>query len=129
MRDATRSQIAEGFVNTHYGDRFEAFSAGVKPTEVQPCAVSVMAEVGIDISTYRAKYVDVFIDSSFDYIVTLCADTQENCPVFPGGTTYLDHAFGDPVAVIGVDIDQCASFRNVRGQIKRWIDLTFGHGG
>jgi arsenate reductase (thioredoxin) len=109
--NAARSQMAEGLINAHYGDRFEAYGAGVKPTEVQPCAFSVMAEIGIDISPYRAKSVELFIDSSFDYVVTMCADAQENCPIFPGGTTYLDHAFTDPVVVIGADIDRCASFR------------------
>lgn len=86
-----------------------------------------MAEAGVDISSYRAKSVGVFIDSSFDYVVTMCADAQKNCPIFPGGTTHLDYAFTEPAVVIG-DVDQCGSFRCVRDQIKAWIDLTFGHG-
>jgi arsenate reductase (thioredoxin) len=122
--NAARSQMAEGFVNAQYGDRYEGYSAGNEPTEVHPCAVSVMAEAGIDISAYRAKSLDVFDEASFDFVVTMCADAQENCPVFPGGTTYLHHRFADPVAITR-DKDQCVPFRQARDQIRRWIDTTF----
>ena len=123
--NAARSQMAEGFVNARYGDRYEAYSAGSEPTEVHRCAVAVMAEVGIDISAHRAKSLDVFNDASFDYVVTMCADAQENCPIFPGGT-YLHHAFADPFLSIVADSDSCASFRHVRQQIREWIEETFG---
>jgi arsenate reductase len=103
--NAARSQMAEGFVNARYGDRYEAYSAGSEPTEVHRCAVAVMAEVGIDISAHRAKSLDVFDDASFDYIVTMCADAQENCPIFPGGTAYLHHAFADPLLPLVADSD------------------------
>ena len=72
--NAARSQIAEAFVNARFGDRYEAHSAGNEPTEVHPCAIEVMAEVGIDISRQRAKSLNEFDDSSFDYVVTMCAD-------------------------------------------------------
>jgi arsenate reductase len=123
--NAARSQMAEGFVNARYGDRYEAYSAGNEPTEVHQCAVAVMAEVGIDISAHRAKSLDEFDDASFDYIVTMCADAQENCPIFPGGTAYLHHAFADPVSVTRSDRDKCASFKQVRDQIRDWIEATF----
>jgi len=123
--NAARSQMAEGFINARYGDRYKAYSAGNEPKEVQPCAISVMAEVGINISGYRAKSLDIFGEASFDYVVTMCADAQENCPIFPGGAEYLHHAFDDPVPVSGSD--QCASFRQVRDRIKEWIESTFIH--
>lgn len=124
--NAALSQMAEGFVNALYADHYEAYSAGNEPTEVHRCAVAVMAEVGIDISAHRAKSLDVFDDASFDYVVTMCADAQENCPIFPGGT-YLHHAFADPLLSIVADSDSCASFMYVRRQIREWIESTFGN--
>ena len=123
--NAARSQMAEGLVNALYGDRYEACSAGPEPTKVHPCAIAVMAEAGIDISTHRAKSLDVFDNVSVDYVVTMCADVQENCPIFPGGATYLHHPFDDPVVVPGSDNEQCAQFRNARDKIRAWIDATF----
>jgi arsenate reductase len=84
-----------------------------------------MTEVGIDISAQRAKSVDVFDQVSVDYVVTMCADAQENCPIFPGGATYLHHPFDDPVVVTGSDSEQCAQFRRARDKIREWIDATF----
>jgi arsenate reductase len=123
--NAARSQMAEGFVNALYGDRYEARSAGPEPTKVHPCAIAVMAEVGIDISKQRAKSVVVFDKVSVNYVVTMCADAQENCPIFPGGATYLHHPFDDPVLVLGSDSEQCAQFRRARDKIREWIDATF----
>ena len=84
-----------------YADRYEAYSAGNEPTEVHSCAIEVMAEEGIDITSQRAKSVNEFDDTSFDYVVTLCADNQENCPIFPGREKYFQHAFPDPVSARG----------------------------
>lgn len=123
--NAARSQMAEGFVNALYGDRYEAYSAGNEPTEVHPCAITVMAEVGIDISTHRAKSLDEFDDAPFNCVVTMCADVQENCPIFPGGATYLHHPFNDPVSVTRSDREHCAPFRHVRDKIRDWIETTF----
>ena len=123
--NAARSQMAEGFVNALYGDRYEACSAGPEPTKVHSCAIAVMAEAGIDISTQRAKSVDVFENVSVDYVVTMCADAKENCPIFPGGAIYLHHPFDDPVSVPGSDSEQCAQFRSARDKIREWIDATF----
>ena len=125
--NAARSQIAEAFVNARFGDRYEAHSAGNEPTEVHPCAIEVMAEVGIDISRQRAKSLNEFDDSSFDYVVTMCADAAKNCPIFPGGAIYLPHPFVDPEAYAGSDQEHCASFRNVRDRIGEWIEATFSY--
>jgi len=123
--NAARSQMAEGLVNALYGDRYEACSAGPEPTKVHPCAIAVMAEVGIDISKQLAKSVVVFDNVSIDYVVTMCAEAQENCPIFPGAATYLHHPVDDPVLVTGSDSEQCDQFRRARDKIRDWIDATF----
>jgi arsenate reductase len=89
-----------------------------------------MAEEGIDIASHRAKPLDVYLDEPFDYVVTMCADTQERCPIFPGaiipgGIKYIHHAFDDPLSDAGPECARCASFRRVRDEIREWIDLTF----
>lgn len=119
--NSARSQMAEAIVNQQFGDRYKACSAGIDPTELHPCAIKVMAEVGIDISRQRAKPLNEFDNESFDYVVTLCADAAENCPIFPGGVTYLHQPFDNPTG-----LGNCASFRLVRDQIREWIESTFG---
>jgi len=120
--------MAEGFINGRYSDRYEAYSAGNEPTEVHPCAVEVMAEEGINISTQRAKSLDEFDDASFDYVATMCADATETCPIFPGGAEFLQHAFFDPVSAEADEQDKCRRFRQVRDQIMGWLAATFGDG-
>lgn len=127
--NAARSQMAEGLLRALYGDRYEAYSAGTEPTQVHPCAVEVMQDVGIGISTYRSKGLEEFDGQEFDYVVTLCADAQEACPIFMGGETYLHHAFDDPAQAKEAlsEADGCTPFRAVRDQLKVWIESTFGH--
>jgi arsenate reductase len=91
---------------------------------VHACAIEVMANLGIDISSHRTKSLDEFDDLTFDYVVTLCADVQESCPIFPGGKKYLHHAFNDPVPNAGEGAP-CASFRRVRDQLREWLESTF----
>ncbi|MGZ4863944.1 MAG: arsenate reductase ArsC [Halobacteriota archaeon] len=124
--NAARSQMAEGFVNVLYGDRYEAHSAGNEPTELHPCAITVMAEVGIDIASQRSKSLDDLDDMSFDCVVTLCADSQENCPIFAGGETYLQQPFPDPMTAHAKE-QTCGRFRRVRDQIKAWLKETFSN--
>jgi arsenate reductase len=124
--NVARSQMAEGFVNALHSDRYEAFSAGTYPTEVHLCAIAVMAEVAIDISAQRAKPLDEYLDASFDYVVTMCADAQKNCPIFPGRAEYLHHTLVNPGSIPAPDNDRCASGRHVRDQIKEWLRETFG---
>jgi arsenate reductase len=87
-----------------------------------------MQEVGIDISKYRSKRLDAFDGQQFNYVVTLCADAQEACPIFVGGETYLHHAFDDPVRTKEalIEADRYSQFRAVRNQLEAWIDATFG---
>lgn len=124
--NAARSQMAEGFINARYSDQYEAYSAGSEPTEVHPCAIEVMAELGINITSQRAKSLVEYDNASFDYVVTMCADAHENCPIFPGGVEYLHHPFVNPGSIPAPDTDRCASGRHVRDQIKAWLEGTFG---
>jgi arsenate reductase (thioredoxin) len=122
--NAARSQMAEGLINAWHADRYAAQSAGNEPTEVHACAIEVMAELGIDISSHQAKSLDEFNNLAFDYVVTLCADAQESCPIFPGGKEYLHYAFDDPVPDAG-EGPPCTSFRRVRDQLREWLESTF----
>jgi len=128
--NAARSQMAEGFLRDHYGDQYEAYSAGTEPTHVDPCAIKAMHEVEIDISTYRSKGLDEFEGKQFDFVVALCAEAQESCPIFVGGAIYIHRAFDDPAHsdLINTKADKCAQFREVRDQIERWVDATFSSG-
>src|SRR6476661_1020585 len=84
--NSARSQLAEGLLRNMAGDRFEVSSAGVTPSSVRTEAVEAMKEAGIDISSHRSKSVDEFSGQKFDYVITVCDNARENCPVFPGNT-------------------------------------------
>lgn len=117
--------MAEGLLRTMYGTTYEAFSAGVVPTAVNPYAVEVMRELGIDISLYRSKSIEEFRGKTFDYVVTVCDHAKETCPFFPG-KIILYKGFQDPAAVNGSIEDVLAVLRQVRDEIKQWITETFG---
>jgi arsenate reductase len=125
FHNAARSQIAEGLLRTLYADRYETYSAGVEPTSVNPYAVEVMKELGIDISAQRSKSIEEFHDTTFDYVVTVCDHAKETCPFFPGKTV-LHKGFTDPAAFEGSIEDTLAVFRRVRDEIQQWIIMTFG---
>ncbi len=125
VHNSARSQMAEGFVNALYADRFQAVSGGIEPTGVHPAAIKVMAETGIDISSHRSKSIDEFMDQPFDYVVMVCDDSQTGCPFFPGGKEYLPHAFADPAACTGTDEEVLACFRTTREEIRAWLEETF----
>ena len=113
--------MAEGFIRNMAGDRFEVYSAGVKPTAVNPLAIKVMAEVSIDISKHRSKSVMEFIDQSFDYVVTVCGNAQKTCPVFPGEHEKIHWDLEDPAAAEGSEKERLIVFRKIRDQIKNKI--------
>ena len=96
--NSARSQMAEGLLRHEAGDRFEVFSAGTHPTQVRPEAIVVMREIGIDISPHRSKSVDEFAGQAFDYVITVCDNANETCPVFPGRARRLHWPFEDPAA-------------------------------
>lgn len=115
--NSARSQMAEGFLRHEAGDRFEVVSAGTHPTTVRPEAVAVMSELGIDISGHRSKSVDEFAGANFDYVITVCDNANEACPVFPAKTQRLHWSFEDPAAVKGSRKERKAAFRKIRDQI------------
>lgn len=124
--NSARSQMAEGFLRHLYGDRYEAYSAGTKPSQVDPYAVRVMAEAGVDISHHRSKGLEEFQGVKFDYVVTVCDQAKEECPFFPGGGIRLHKSFEDPSRFKGGEGERLRLFRHVRDQIKRWVEEAFG---
>lgn len=124
-QNSARSQMAEGLLKSIYGENFEVYSAGSNPSTVNPYAVKVLKEVGVDISDNRSKSLKEFEDFEFDYVVTVCAGEGEACPFFHGGKTYLHESFEDPVAVDGNDHEKTDAFRRIRDEIKEWIKESF----
>lgn len=113
--------MAEGLLRHDAGDRFEVESAGTKPSRVRPEAIAVMRELGIDISNHRSKSVDEFADQSYDYVLTVCDNAKEICPIFPGHANRLHHSFEDPAAVEGAEDKRLAAFRVVRDRIREYL--------
>lgn len=122
--NSARSQIAEGIVNHVYGDRYEAYSAGTKPTNVNPLATSVMKEIGIDISRHKSKRISEFDGQDFDYVITLCSDAEDICPFVPA-KEHLHKGFDDPSKATGSREDRLAAFRKARDGIMQWIEEIF----
>ena len=123
--NSARSQIAEGVMNQIYGEIFEAFSAGTEPSSVNPFAIDVMGEIGIDISRHRSKSVEEFLEQDFDYVITVCDQANEACPFFPGGKERIHKGFVDPAEVQGSDLEKRAAFRKARDEIMVWIEKNF----
>ena len=119
--NSARSHMAEGLLNGLHGERYEARSAGTDPTEVNPLALTVMAEVGIDISDHYSNGVEEFVDQEWDYVVTVCDRANETCPFFPGGKKKIHKGFEDPASKMGSEEETLAAFRRVRDEIKAWI--------
>lgn len=115
--NSARSQMAEGLLRHLAGDRFEVASAGVAPSNVRLEAVQVMSELGIDIDGHRSKSVDEFLGQEFDYVITVCDNANEQCPVFPGKTRRIHWSFADPAAAQGDETTRLAVFRRVRDEI------------
>jgi arsenate reductase (thioredoxin) len=119
--NSARSQMAEALLRHDAGDRFEVFSAGTKPGHVRREAISVMQELGIDISGHRSKSVDEFTGQPFDYVLTVCDNAKEDCPVFPSRTLTIHHNFEDPAALQGTGEERLALFRRVRDEMRRYL--------
>lgn len=119
--NSARSQMAEGILRHDGGGRFEVESAGVNPNRVRPEAVEAMREIGIDISSHRSKSADEFVGQDFDYIITVCDNARETCPVFPGHAERIHHSFEDPPAPGAADPETTMDvFRRVRDEIREW---------
>ena len=123
--NSARSQIAEALINKYMADRYKAFSAGTEPTRVNPYTITVMAEIGVDISRNQAKHINVFQGKSFDYVVTVCDHAKETCPFFPGAQKYFHQGFADPSTFTGDDEETLSGFRRVRDDIRSWIEANF----
>jgi len=115
--------MAEGMLRHDAGDRFEVESAGVNPTAVKREAILAMQEIGIDISSHRSKSVAEFTNQDFDFVITVCDNANEQCPVFPGKTERIHWSFADPAAALGDERERLAVFRRVREDIRRQLDM------
>lgn len=118
--NSARSQMAEGLLRHDAGDRFDVESAGTKPSSVRPEAITVMREVGVEISGHRSKSVTEFDGQRFDFVITVCDSARETCPVFFDGGQMLHQSFDDPAAVPDATA-RMAMFRRVRDQLRAWL--------
>ena len=115
--NACRSQMAEGLVNHDLAGQVKAFSAGIRPSRVNPRAIQVMAELGIDISRHYSKSVEDLAGEQFDLVITVCDQAQEQCPLFPGETEVLHVGFQDPARGTGSE----RIFRKVRDALREQL--------
>jgi len=113
--------MAEGLMRKMGGNNFEVASAGISPTQVRSEAVEVMKEIGIDISQHLSKDVNRFVADNFDYVITVCDNANERCPVFPGHAKRIHWSFADPAQVEGDEATKLSAFRTIRDQIKQRI--------
>src|ERR1700682_1819703 len=97
--NSARSQMAEGLLRHDAADRFEVESAGTHASLVRPEAIAVMKEIGIDISAQHSKSVDEFAGRDFDYVITVCDNARQSCPIYPGHTNRMHQSFEDPAAI------------------------------
>jgi arsenate reductase len=127
--NAARSQMAEGYLKAKYGNRYDVFSAGFRPSgRISTRAVEVMKEIGIDISGNQPKSLDTFNGVPFDLAVTLCDNARAVCPVVPSAKMTIHHGFSDPHLTPGTDAEILDGYRRVRDAICAWIDANFAHG-
>jgi arsenate reductase (thioredoxin) len=140
--NSARSQMAEGLLRHLYGEKYEVFSAGANPTHVNPFAIKVMAEIGIDISKQTSKSIEEFRNKEIDLVVSVCRSSAKlmcslcSSPIvmgrpeiinttIPGAKRYLHHGFNDPSEVDGSDEEKTVAFRSIRDDIKEWIIGNF----
>lgn len=123
--NSARSQMAEGLLRNLVGDQMRIESAGSQPSVVNPLAIEAMREKGLDISAHRSKHLNEFLQQPFDYVITVCDNAAETCPVFPGKATRIHWSFPDPAAVEGSHAEKLDSFRRVRdaieAQFSAWV--------
>lgn len=119
--NSCRSQMAEGWLRHLDGSRFDVASAGTHPVGLNPIAVTVMKEAGVDIAHHRSKRVDELAGQRFDYAITVCDRAKETCPIFPGATSVLHWSFDDPADAQGDEATRLAVFRRVRDEIAQRV--------
>jgi arsenate reductase len=123
--NSCRSQMAEGWCRDLKGEVIDAYSAGIETHGLNPSAVKVMAEAGIDISAHRSKHVNELNDVSFDYVVTVCGHANENCPMFPGKAKVIHVGFDDPPSLAKhatTEQEAMDCYRRVRDEIKAFVE-------
>ncbi len=125
--NSARSQMAEGWLRHLAGNRLEAHSAGTEATEVRPLAVAAMAEAGIDISGAESKTLERYLGDSWDYVITVCDQAAEGCPVFPGKARRLHWSLPDPSKATGPEEDRLAVYREVRDRIRASVEEFASH--
>ncbi len=123
--NSARSQMAEGYLKSKYGEYYDVYSAGTKPTEVNPNAIKLMAEIGIDISNHHSKSIQEFEGMEFDLVITVCGGADQACPFFPGGKKLIHKGFKDPAAIQVNENEKIKVFREVRDEIITWINSEF----
>ena len=119
--NSARSQMAEGFLRHLAGDRFDVYSAGTEATSIRPEAIFVMNEIGIDISGQTSKTLHRYLPERWDYVITVCDDANESCPVFPGTSERSHWSFPDPSKATGSEEARVSAFRDVRDQVARRV--------
>ena len=123
--NSCRSQMAEGWARALKGDALEAYSAGIEPHGLNPLAVKVMAEAGVDISRHHSKHVDELRGVAFDYVVTVCGHAHEHCPIFPGPARVVHVGFDDPPRLAKsakTEAEALDHYRRVRDEIRRFVE-------
>jgi arsenate reductase len=118
--------MAEGWLNKLGKGKIKAYSAGTHPSTVHPLAIQAMSEVGIDISSHSSKSINEFIGKDFDYVVTVCDNAREVCPVLPGTHTTMHMPFKDPVTFVGTPEERLAQFRTTRDEIAERMKALAG---
>lgn len=117
--------MAEALLRLRRGDSYDAYSAGIAPSRVNPWAIRAMAELGVDISGQVSEHIETYFADTFDLVVTTCDSAWESCPVFPGAKKSVHQGFEDPSTAAGTDQEILAAFRRVRDVIDEWIKETF----
>jgi arsenate reductase len=118
--NSCRSQIAEGYIRNYRGESLEVYSAGIETHGVNPKAISIMKEDGIDISSHTSNHISEYYNIEFDYVITVCDNAKENCPYFPSKAKMLHYNFKDPAKATGSEEDIMQQFRKVRDEIKAY---------
>lgn len=120
--NSARSQMAEGLLRHIAGDRFDVYSAGTIATYVRPQAIEALSEIGIDISGQRSKSQDEFAGQPFDYVITVCDNAREHCPLFPGQATRIHWSIDDPAFAGRNEDERLEAFRRARDEIKSRLE-------
>lgn len=120
--NSCRSQLAEGYLRYFAGDKAQVYSAGVETHGVNPRAIAVMAEDGIDISGHTSNNMNEYKDIDFDYVITVCDNAKERCPFFPSSAQKFHHNFPDPAKATGTEQEIMDQFRAVREQVKQYSE-------